>query len=120
MNIDMSFVYWASIAEKFEIFGVLGFVFGTVAIFVLAGFKISFYLVGGFPHFKEIEKYLFKAIILCAIPTITYIFMPSEEVIYAMGTAKNVVNNQEYVGDAVNSMIDKIVDAAATIKEDEG
>lgn len=121
MNIDMSFIYWASVLSKIQIIAEIIIGFGIVFGICLAISHLISYLVADLLNEEEVKKMnkcFTIAIIPCLIVTVIYIFIPTSDSIYAAGIAENITNNQEYLEGAVESTIDKIVDAVEAIKND--
>lgn len=118
MTLDMSFVYWASVLSKIQIIAEIIISFGIIFGICLA---ISCFIGTDLLDEKEVKRInrcLTIAIIPCLIVTIIYIFIPAPNSIYAAGIAENITNNQEYLEGAVESTIEKIVEAAEAIEND--
>lgn len=121
MNIDMSFVYWASVFSKIRVIAEIIISFGIIFGICLVISHLVSYLISDLLNKKEVKKMnkcFTIAIIPCLVVTVIYIFIPAPDSIYAAGIAENITNNQKYLEGAVESTIDKIVDAAAAIKGD--
>lgn len=118
MTLDMSFVYWASVLSKIQVIAEIIMSFGIIfGICLTMSYIIGTDLLDE-KEVKRINKCLIIAIILCLIVTVIYIFMPAPNSIYAVGIAENITNNQEYLEGAVESTIEKIVEAAEAIEND--
>lgn len=121
MTLDMSFVYWASVLSKIQVIAEIIISFGIIFGICLAISHLVFCFVADFLNKEEVKKMnkcFIIAIIPCLIVTVIYIFIPAPDSIYAAGIAENVTNNQEYLEGAVESTIEKIVEAVEAIEND--
>lgn len=110
MNLNLDFIYWGSVCEWLKAFMI---VFCLIALGIgIGGIIISLC------NEEKIPKIIIATTIIGFVLCIVTIFIPSKDFIYAKGIAENISNNEEVIGNAVETTIDKIMEAVNSKEDD--
>lgn len=111
MDLDLSFIYWGDVCGTLK-------EFTTVAAILVGAITLIFAFISwAEDDLDRVKKVIISLTLICIASILIGIFVPSREVVYTLGIANNLTNNQEAIADGVTSVVDYVVDKVEEIME---